>query len=351
MKKKKKHLLQNETFSKTWQPFLLTSHCNLFRVVLSFEPAYPLHRNSREATGTNSQANQAHEKTEQTKDVDKMYKSHIDTSGLYDQDYHSRNPITEEMQHKLNMESERLRARLRQELAELQERLSPSPAHLSSTLASMRERLAPLTRQLQSSLSSNTQDLCGQLSIYLQGLERAEAQPEHSPAIYQEAFHWMSQSLEHSSSKLAESISNFHTKTAGVVQHLRENSAHEEEAAELALWQEISSRLGQEVNSLRVQAHSKMGVLKVKLTALLETAHPQTAELTASMEQFCQNAALQNQMFQARLNTLIQGELQVQGASSSSRSPSSSSVQPSGSLQGDFIVQLSALIQDIMHSV
>lgn len=280
-----------------------------------------------------------------------MYKSHIDSSGLYDQDYHSRNTITEEMQHKLNLESERLRARLRQELAELQERLSPSPAHLSSTLASMRERLAPLTQQLQSSLSSNTQDLCGQLSIYLQGLERAEAQPEPSPALYQEAFHWLSQTLEHSSSKLAEIISNFIAKTTEVVQHLRENSAHEEEAAESALWQEISSRLGQEVSSLRVEAHNKMGVLKVKLTALLEAAHPQTVELTASIEQFCQNAVLQNQMFQARLSTLIPGELQVQGASSLSRSPSPLFIQPSGSLQGDFRVQLSALIQDIMHSV
>lgn len=286
--------------------------------------------------------------------LSKIYKSHIDSSSLYNQDDQNKNPIAEEMQHKLNMESERLRTRLRQELAELQDRLSPSPAHLSSTLASMRERLAPLTQQLQSSLSSNTQDLCGQLSLYLQGLDRAEAQPEASPALYQEAFHWMSQTLEHSSSKLADIISDFHTKTVGVIEHLKEISVGEEEAAESELWQEISSRLGQEVSFLRVEAHNRAGAFKAELTALLETAQPHKTELTASMERFCQNATVQSQVFQARMERLIQGlkeELQVQGASSLSPSSSSSSIQPGGSLQGDFTVQLSALIQDILHSV
>lgn len=286
--------------------------------------------------------------------LSKIYKSHIDSSSLYNQDDQNKNPIAEEMQHKLNMESERLRTRLRQELAELQDRLSPSPAHLSSTLASMRERLAPLTQQLQSSLSSNTQDLCGQLSLYLQGLDRAEAQPEASPALYQEAFHWMSQTLEHSSSKLADIISDFHTKTVGVIEHLKEISVGEEEAAESELWQEISSRLGQEVSFLRVEAHNRAGAFKAELAALLETAQPHKTELTASMERFCQNATVQSQVLQARMERLIQGlkeELQVQGASSLSPSSSSSSIQPGGSLQGDFTVQLSALIQDILHSV
>lgn len=284
----------------------------------------------------------------------KIYKSHIDSSSLYNQDDQNKNPIAEEMQHKLNMESERLRTRLRQELAELQDRLSPSPAHLSSTLASMRERLAPLTQQLQSSLSSNTQDLCGQLSLYLQGLDRAEAQPEASPALYQEAFHWMSQTLEHSSSKLADIISDFHTKTVGVIEHLKEISVGEKEAAESELWQEISSRLGQEVSFLTVEAHNRAGAFKAELAALLETAQPHKTELTASMERFCQNATVQSQVLQARMERLIQGlkeELQVQGASSLSPSSSSSSIQPGGSLQGDFTVQLSALIQDILHSV
>ncbi|XP_044058904.1 uncharacterized protein zgc:162608 isoform X2 [Siniperca chuatsi] len=331
-------------------------HLNVMIFALSFltTSAYPLHHNTREATWTDSKDNQAHDKTELTKDMDQIYKSHVDTSDLYNQDDHSKNPVAEEMQRKLNMESERLRIRLRQELAELRERLSPSPPHLSSTLASMRERLAPLTQQLQSSLSSNTKDLCGQLSLYLQGLEKAEAQAEASPAFHQEAFHWMSQTLEHSSSKVVDIISDFHTKTVGVIEHLKEISASEEEAAKPELWQEISSRLGQEVSSLRVEAQNRVGAFKAELAALLETTHPCEAEVIASMERFCQNAALQSQVFQARIERLLQGleeELEVQGVYSLSASSSSSSIQPGGSLQEDFSVKLSALIQDILHSV
>lgn len=283
--------------------------------------------------------------------LSKIYKSQIDNSGLYNQDDQNKNPVAEEMQRKLNMETERLRTRLRQELAELRERLSPSPAHLSSTLASMRERLAPLTQQLQSSLSSNTQDLCSQLSLYLQGLETAEARTEASPAILQEAFHWMSQTVEHSSSKVAGIISDFHSKTIRAIEHLKEISASEEEIAKSELWQEISSRVGQEVSSLRVEAQNSLGVLKAELAALLETARPHQAEVTASMERYCQNAALQSQVFQTWMERLFQGLEEVQGGSSLSPSSSYSPIQPAGSLQEDFSVKLSALIQDILHSV
>ncbi|XP_070827404.1 apolipoprotein A-IV [Chaetodon trifascialis] len=326
-------------------------HLKVVIFALSFltTSAYPLHCDSREATWADSIANQADEKTELIKDEDTIYKSHIDSSGLYNQDNRSKNPVAEELQRKLNMESERLRARLHQELAELRERLSPSPAHLSSTLASMRERLAPLTQQLQSSLSSNTQELCGQLSLYLQGMETAEAQVEASPALYQEAFHWMSQTLEHSSSTVADIISNFHTKTIGVIEHLKEISGNEEEAAKSEFWQEVSSRLGHEVNSLRSEAQNRVRALKADLAAVLETAQPHKAELTSSVERFCQNAALQSQVFQAQMERLFQ-ELEVQGASSMFP-PSSSFIQPGGSLQEDFTVKLSALIQDILHSV
>ncbi|XP_037630386.1 uncharacterized protein zgc:162608 [Sebastes umbrosus] len=337
----------------------INMHLKVVIFALSFltTSAYPLRRNTREATWTNSKSNQAHEKTELTKDVDNIYKSHIDSSDLYDQEDHSKNPVAEEMQRKLNMESERLRARLRQELAELRERLSPSPAHLGSTLANMRERLAPLTQQLQSSLSSNTQDLCGQLSLYLQGLETAEVQAEAGPALYQEAFHWISQTLEHSSSKVADFVSDFHTKTIGEMEHLKEISAGEQEAAKSEHWQEISSRLGQEVSSLRMEVQNRVAALKAELAALLESAQPSKAEVTASMERFCQNAALQSQVFQARMERLFEGleeELEVQVDSSlspSSSSSSSSSMQPVGYLQEDFLVKLSALIQDILHSV
>ncbi|XP_074534757.1 uncharacterized protein LOC141797350 [Halichoeres trimaculatus] len=305
--------------------------------------AYPVHRNTREATWTDPKANQANDKTDQTKDVEIIYKSHIDSSSLYIQDDQNKNPVAEEMQQKLNMESERLRARLRQELSELHERLSPYPSQLDSTLASMRERLAPLTQQLQSSLSSNTQELCGQLSIYLQGLETAEVQAgEASPGLYQEASHWMSQTLELSSSKVADIIGDFQAQATRLVEHLKEENSE--------LWQEMSSRLGQEVCSLRKEAQTRVGTLKTELAALLDKSNPHNSEVTASLALFCQNAALQSEVFQARMERLFQGlgeDLQVQGASSFSPPPSFHG----SSLQEDFSVKLSALIEDILHSV
>ncbi|XP_037330466.2 uncharacterized protein zgc:162608 [Pungitius pungitius] len=317
----------------------------IFAVSFLTASAYPLLRYTREAT---RDANQAHDKTEPIKDDDNIYKTNIDSSDLYGRDDLTKNPVAEEMQRKLNMESERLRVRLRQELAELRERLSPSPAHPSSAVASMRERLAPLTQQLQSSLSSNTNDLCGQLSLYLQGLETAEEQAEANPALRREAFQWVSQTLEHSSAKAAAVIGDFHAKTAEVMDHLKATlAAGEQEAAESAHWPEMSSRLGQEVSLLRMEAQERTGALKSELAALLETPRLCEAEVTDAMKRFCENAALQSQVFDVRMERLFQGleeESKVQGAYG--LSPLSSS-----SLQGDFTVRLSALIQDIMHSV
>ncbi|KAF3692788.1 Apolipoprotein A-IV [Channa argus] len=332
-------------------------HLKVMMFTLSFltTSAIPLPRNIREATWINPKVNQAHDKTELPKDVNKIYKSHMDSSDIYSlENDDNKNPMAEEMRHKLNVESERLRTSLRQELAELRERLSPSPAHLSSTVASMRERLVPLTQQLQSSLSSNTQDLCGQLGLYLQALETAEAQSEPTPALYQEAFHLMSQTLEHSSSKLADIISDFHSKTDRLIEQMKEISESEEESAKSEFWQEIRTRLGQEVSSLKMEAQNRVGALKEGLAALPETAQPLRAELTTRVEQFCQSAALQSHVFQTRVEGLFRGleeELKDQRASNLSLSSFPTSIQTGSSLPLDFSVKLSALIQDILHSV
>lgn len=244
--------------------------------------------------------------------------------------------MVEELQRKVNMESERLRLRLRQELAELQGRLSPSAA-------SVRERLAPLAQELQRSLSSNTQDLCGQLSVYLQSLERPQARTEEEAAVYREAFEWMSQTLERSSSKAAQVISDFQAKSVEELQHLKGISGGEKESAESEPWQEMSSRLEQEVNSLKAEARDRVGALRAGLAAAaLQTERPRKAQLTANAEQFCQSSALQDQAVQARLERLFQGM-----GDSSSPSLSSSG----GTLTDDFTDQLSALIHDIRHSV
>ncbi|XP_037534091.1 apolipoprotein A-IV [Nematolebias whitei] len=317
---------------------------------LSETLAYPLNSDIREATWAHPNANQAHDKTDLTKDVHRIYKSVIDSSDLYNQDEDAvKSPVAEEMKHKLAMESERLRVRLRQELADLRLRLSPSPAHLSATLASMRERLTPLTQQLQSSLSSNTQDLCNQLSLYLHNPETGEAQTEASPAPNQDTFHWISQTLEHSSLQLANAISDFHTAARDVAEGLKEASDPEDEANDSKLWQTMNSKLRQEAGALREEVQSRVGVLKAQLAALLESSPK--SELLGSVEQFCQNAALQNQELQTRMERLVvEVEEEVLGASPPPLPPSLSS-QEGGSLQEDFSVKLSALIQDILHSM
>lgn len=279
-----------------------------------------------------------------------MYKSIIDSSGLYTLESDDiKHPLAEEMQRKLNIESERLRVRLRQELAELRERLSPSSAHLSATLTSMRERLSPLTQQLQNSLRSNTQDLCNQLRLYLQGLEKTAAQAEAIPALYQEAFQWVSQTLELSSVQLSSLISDFQTSASGAIEHLKQNSDAEGSSAGSEVWQALSSKLGQEVSSLREEVKSRVGALRAQLGVLLESPPPPQTQVADGLEQFCHNAALQSQVLQARMERLIIGvEEEVGGTSALSPSPP---MHEAGSLREDFSVKLSALIQDIMHSV
>ncbi|CAN9511371.1 unnamed protein product [Ophioblennius macclurei] len=324
----------------------------IFTLSILTTTAYPLHGDTKETSWVDSRTNFANEKSDLTKDIDRIYKSKIDSDGLYNQDQ-DQTPLTEEMQRKLTMESERLRIRLRQELAELRERLSPSADHPSNTLASMRERLTPLTQQLQSSLSSSTQDLCSQLSLYLQSLETAEAQVEATPGLYEEAFHWMGQTLEHSSVKLAGLIGDFHTKANGAIEYLKELSGPDQESAKLKICEETSSRLEQEVGLLREEGQNRMGALKAQLAALLHSSQPRKAELKSSVEQFCQTASLQSETLQARLESLLIGlEADATGQTDPSLFHSySSSVQQSGSLREDFSVKLSALIQDIFHSV
>ncbi|XP_061537945.1 apolipoprotein A-IV isoform X2 [Phycodurus eques] len=294
--------------------------------------AYPTHRDTREASWTDSKANEAHAESKLTKEADKIYKSLIDDSGLYNhEDEYNKNPVSEQMQRKILVESERLRARLRQELAELRERLAPSPAHLASALASMREHLAPFTLQLH----NNTHSLCHQLRLYLRDPDAAEAR--QGLVVH----HWMTRTLERSGSNLTDILADFMAKTREVTERLREMS--EAEAANADIWQRFSSRLGREVTSLKAEAQNSLETLKVQLADQLETAQP----LSAMVEHVCQNAAQQHRDFQARIETLFTGmeeELEVQSISSYSE-------HTGGSLKEDFFIKLSALIQDILHSV
>ncbi|KAM9811810.1 uncharacterized protein ACBT44_011269 isoform 2-T2 [Syngnathus typhle] len=284
--------------------------------------AYP-HRGTRDVTWTDSKANQAQPKSEITKEADKIYKSQIDDSSLYhNEDEYNKNPFTDEMQRKIIGESDRLRARLHQELAQLRERLAPSPAHLASMLASVRERLAPLAQQLD----NNTHGLCNQLKMYVS--------PEVNP--YPEVHGWMTQELEQSASKMADILAEFMSQTREVTERLREMS--EVEVTHEDFWRGFSSRLESEVKSLKAEVQNSLETLKAELADQSESVRP----LKAAVECFCQLQTSQARI--ERLLTSMEEELEVQLSSSHP-------VYSGGLLQEDFSVKLSALIQDILHSV
>ncbi|CAB1348510.1 unnamed protein product [Coregonus sp. 'balchen'] len=302
-------------------------HLKVVIFALSFltTTAHPLHRTSRETSQTLQDIinNQAHEKTDLSKDV---------------------NPksMVSEIRHKLSLESERLRTRLRQELTKLRETLAPYPAHSQSsesTLASMRDRLGPLTKQLQSAVNGNSQELCSHLRLYFQGLEAAESQAAAGPTLYLEAVQWISQTLDDSSAKITFVIQAFKTKASSMIRELNGTIQGD-------FWQEVNIRLGQEVQALSLEVQGRVGVLKAKLARLLLAPQPLKAEVSTSMEQFCQSAALQDQLFHARI------EKHLLGQESQAQSPSEPlSLQPLGLLEEDFSDKLSALLQDILHTV
>ncbi|XP_070982655.1 apolipoprotein A-IV-like [Oncorhynchus clarkii lewisi] len=319
-------------------------HLKVVIFALSFltTTAYPLHRTSRETSQAlrDMMTNQAHEKTDLNKDVNGLWKSHVENSNLYFQD--SANPMVSEIRHKLTLESERLRARLRQELTKLREMLAPYPAHpqsSESTLASMRDRLGPLIKQLQSALDGNSQELCSHLRLYFQGLEAAERQAVAGPILYLEAVQWISQTLDDSSAEMTFLIQDFKTKTSSMIRELNGTIQGD-------FWQEVNVRLGQEVQALSLEVQGRVGVLKAKLAHLLLAPQPLKAVVSTSMEQFCQSVALQDQLFHARI------EKHLLGQESKAQTPSEPlSLQPLGLLEEDFSAKLSALLQDILHNV
>ena len=282
----------------------------------------------------------------------------MDSSDLYateEGEGRSKRPIEDEMQHKLNAEAERLRARMRQELAELTERLSPYPARAApGALGDLKQRLAPLTQQLQSSLSTNAQEMCSQLSLFLRGLEQAEARAEAGPSAYREAFHGMSRTLERGGAVLTDVTGDFQSKASEAMDQQREQEGgdvleEEEEGRSGRMWREMRTRLAQEVSSTRLEGQSRLGALKAELTVLLVTSQPLKTEVTASVNEFCQRAALQNQGFLARIERVFVGMEEEQEAPGAPSSPTDS--QPGSLLQDDFSAKFSALIQDILHSV
>lgn len=386
----------------------------IFVLSLLSTSAHPPRRDSREAVWADPDANQANDKTDELgKDVTTAYKTQVDRGDLYtrlDVTQQHNNPMVEEMRRKVHAESERLRARLRQELAELRAALSPTPTPLapsagggSSSVLGLRRGLRPLSRQLQSTMAADTRELCGQLGLYLRRLEEGRAEAAEAEAgaagtrpsttaLYLEAVRWMSQTLEDSGRRLAHVIGDFHAKASAVIDRFRGSEGEGEAAGagaiEPALLQEMEVRWGTEVAWLKTEVRGRAAAVQAELAALLVVgggtgtrSGTLAEEVASTVERFCHGAALQNQVFQERIRRLPQG-LEVKAAAggrgtlqqaqtlahgvgylpppplllawSSVAGTSSSSTSGSGTsstLQEDFSAKLTALIQDILTSV
>nr|XP_055052389.1 apolipoprotein A-IV [Misgurnus anguillicaudatus] len=297
--------------------------------------AFPLnHDTSREASWSLQSNNQAIDKKDLVKDTNSgMWKNHVVSSDLYSQD--SFNPMAAELRHKLSMESERLRARLKQELAELRERLSPYPSHPKHTLASVKDFLAPFTKQLQTSLQSNTQELCEKLSLNLQDLNPDEA------TLYQEAVQKITLALDESHQKRTAAFENFKTKAFEAVEEEKDSSGKE-------LWEEVTARLGQEVCTFSLEIQGKVAALKIALAGHLASTLPPRNVMATKVEQFCQNSSVRNEQFILNLDQQMIALQEKQNNGESSAGFHQINLE---SIQEDFSTRISALLEDIVHTL
>ncbi|XP_062872828.1 uncharacterized protein zgc:162608 [Trichomycterus rosablanca] len=298
----------------------------IFAVYLVTTAAFPVPQDSVSTWDTNLAINKA----DLTKQHDGMWKTHVVSNDLYSQD--SLNPMAAELRHKLSQESERLLARLRQELVELRQRLSPYPSHPHHSPTNIRDLLAPFTRRLQEALDSNTHDLCGHLMMTLQGLH-----PDR-PSLYQEAMQSVGQSLDEGHRRRTAAFEDFKTKAFEAVEEDRDSSRKE-------LWEEVTARLGQEILSFSLEVQGKVAALKVSLTTLLTSSDPPRSEIITKVDQFCNLSASQNEKFISNLEQLTARleEKQSQGEQSSHANIDS--------IQEDFSTRLNALLQDIVHTL
>lgn len=259
-----------------------------------------------------------------------MWKSHVVSSDLYSPD--SLNTMAAELRHKLSQESDRLRARLRQELRDLRQRLSPFPSHPQASPTNVQELLSPFTKGLQMALESNTHQLCGHLMMTIQGVQSDE------PSVYQDAIEKISQAMDESHKRRTSAFENFKTKAFEAVEEEKDSSRKD-------LWEEVTARLGQEICSFSLEAQGKIAALKVSLTTLLSSSEPLGAEMVSKVDQFCDGSSRQNHKF---ITDLVQQISMLEEKQSKGEPSSHVNID---SIQEDFSTRLNALLQDIVHTI
>lgn len=258
-----------------------------------------------------------------------MWKNHVVSNDLYSQD--SLNPMATELRRKLSQEPERMSARLRQELTELRQRLSPYPKHPLNTSTNIRNLLAPFIKHLQEALNSSTYDLCGHLMMTMQGLH-----PDQ-PSLYQDAVHSAGQSLDQSHRRRTAAFEEFKTKAFEAVVGYQDSSRKE-------LWEEVTARLGQEILTFSLDVQGKMANLKVALATLLTSSDPPRREIINKVDQFCNISSSQNKDFISSLEHLTD----MLEKKSHKEQSSHANID---SIQEDFSTRLNALLQDIVQTL
>lgn len=306
----------------------------IFAVTLGTSTAFPVNQDaaSREGFWSNhdGSTNLAIDKKDATKNFDGMWKSHVVSNDLYSSD--SLNPMAAELRHKLSQETDRLRARLRQELLDLRQRLSPYASQPQVTTTNIQELLSPFTKGLQMALESNTHQLCSDLRITVQGVRT------NGPLLYQEAIEKISHAMDESHKRRTTAFEDFKTKAFQAVEEDKDSSRKN-------LWEEVTASLGQEILSFSLELQGKIAALKVSLTTLLTSSEPIGAEMVSKVEQFCHGSSRQNQKFIA---DLVQ---QISTIEEKQNKGEPSSHVNIDSIQEDFSTRLNALLQDIVHSI
>ncbi|XP_062377198.1 uncharacterized protein zgc:162608 [Sardina pilchardus] len=319
----------------------------LLAVSLFTITALPLQQDHREASWSflPQDANQAREKTELNKDQPGMWKSHVENSDLY-----SRDSLVGE---KPALISERLRARLRQQLAELRARLWPQSVATPAAVARIRELLGPLTEQLQGALSANVHDLCVELRQHLKELQPAVPASGHQGALdYQALLPQISRSLELSARRVTSSVLQFRARSTVAADGMADVDERE-------LLLEVASRLANEASTLETQFRSRVGALQASLGSL--SAPPQAAAAarhregdgdgdtaSSSTALFCQHTRSLIQQLSGDLESqFAQLEQQPAGQEAALLPP----VLRPGFLREDFTARLRSLLQEIMQTL
>ncbi|XP_036393332.1 uncharacterized protein zgc:162608 [Megalops cyprinoides] len=276
-------------------------------------------------------ANQAADKTPVLKHAHSgNWKQQLEDSELYSRDVPADWP-------KLGVASERLRARLMQELRELREKLAAYAPPPEQGLPALRDRLAPLTRHLRGALHTSTQELCTQLSRHAQG-------PEAEGEGQQEAVWRVGLAVGGGLQDLSAHLEEFHTQASGALRELGGTLTQPSQ-------EEVTAVLRREVEAFRAELQSRAAALRVGLEETPPTVQPLGERLSKGVAQFCHASSEQNQQLSDRIEKYLEGLEPGEGQGRGPGEVTSPPLGSTGSLKEDFSLRLSALLRDIMQTL